>query len=167
MQEKLVDSVEAQVVAARQAGDANAAAAAGAEVLALELRVIGEGERALALVEEALYMAEFELENSRDEIAVLRSRVSLENGDRLATLQAAVERESGKDGQEEDLSIGEEIFENIMCDGSCETAETLQEQVEAGLCEMARLEALVQVALAAILGLSLIWLCCLPRVVTY
>jgi len=153
VQEKLVDAVEAQVVAAKHGRDAKAAAAAVDDVLAFELRVIGEGERSLARVEEALYMAEFELENSRDEIAELRSRVSMENGDGLPTLQAGVESDPGEDGG---LGIGEEIVEIIMCDGSCEVAEALQEKVEAGLSEMARLEALVEVPLSAIVDMAVL-----------
>ena len=144
VQVKLVDAVEARVMAERQADDKRADLNQSWERdLARELKLLEEGERRLVLMEEALYMVEHEVELLLDERRDLRCRVqeakACAEPDRLPRAQ-----ESPADHS----SIAEEIVGGAVCDGFCDQAAILRDKFLKAQCEIDRLQALVQVCLA-------------------
>lgn len=136
MQVRLVDAVEAQVEAARQAHDARAH-------FACQQALLEDGEKTLALVEEALYMAEHELELSRDEMVDMRCRSRPAHP---SVASASARQGDGRAASDDDSSIAEDIVIDMACDGSCELAATLRGTVLEAEREIQRLHLQLQVA---------------------
>ena len=136
MQVRLVDAVEAQVEATRQADDARTH-------FACQQGLLEDGERTLALVEEALYMAEQELELSRDEMADMRCRARQVHP---SVASASARQGDGRASSDDDSSIAEDIVIDMACDGSCELAATLRDTVLEAEREIQRLRLQLQVA---------------------